>query len=392
MLTNKILVVDDEENVCQSVKKILSRKGYTVEDALSVENAVKKIDHGSFDLVITDLMMPNTNGMELVQIIRKHYPELEVIMITGYASIESAVEATKLGAAGYLPKPFTPAELADLTEKTLKNRKAKTENKEKQAKVQSPPRKQPDDIIDVDMPFSAREVAEVTTQEYVETLTHTDIPIARKKPAERAYCNSGKRECRRLVLEGRECSGECPIEKKEKARAKSITRVSRPTAEIIDVDMPFNMSEVERITGSDYINCMSRSDIPISALWGRDATAKHSVLVVDDEPIVCHSVRRILAKQSCAVDEAFDVDVALQKMKLGKYDLVILDLKMPKRSGMEILQSIRSQWPDVPVIMVTGYGSIDTAIEATKLGAMNFIPKPFTPAELTKAMQEVLVG
>ena len=392
MITNKILVVDDEENVCQSVKKILSRKGYAVENALDVENAIKKINNESFDLVITDLMMPNTNGLELVQIIRKHYPELEVIMITGYASIESAVQATKLGAAGYLPKPFTPSELAELTEKTLANKKVRTQNRQKQTAVQAPPRTKPDDIIDVDMPFSAREVAEHTTQEYVEALTHTDIPIAKKKPAEKMYCNTGKRECRRLVLEGRECVGECPLEKKEKARAKSVTRVSRPSAEIIDVDMPFNMAEVERVTGADYLACMSRSDIPIAALWGRDATAKHSVLVVDDEPIVCHSVRRILAKQSCAVEEAFDVDVALQKMRLAKYDLVILDLKMPKKSGMEVLQSIRSQWPDVPVIMVTGYGSIDTAIEATRLGAMNFIPKPFTPAELTKAMQEVFVG
>ncbi len=392
MLTEKILVVDDEENVCQSVKKILSRKGYSVDNAASVEDAVKKINETSFDLVITDLMMPNTNGMELLQIIRDHYPELEVVMITGYASIESAVKATKLGAAAYLPKPFTPTELTELTEKTLLNRKDRSASRPKQRMAPPAPTGKPDDIIDVDMPFSEREVAEHTTKAYVESLTASDIPIARKKTAEKAYCSTGKRECRRLVLEGRECVGECPIEKKERARAKSITRVVKPTGEIIDADLPFNMSEVERITGAEYVNCLGRSDIPLAALWGRDASAKHSVLVVDDEPIVCHSVRRILSKKSCTVDEVFDVDAALQKMKLGKYDLVILDLKMPKRSGMDVLRSIKSQWPSTPVIMVTGYGSIETAIEATKLGASNFIPKPFTPDELTKVTQEVLVG
>jgi DNA-binding response OmpR family regulator len=390
MLTNKILVVDDEENVCQSVKKILSRKGYAVEDAIDVEKAVKKINETAFDLVITDLMMPNTNGMELLHIIRDNYPELEVIMITGYASIESAVEATKLGAAGYLPKPFTPAELTELTEKALANKSVRTENRKKNVPAQVPTGKKPDDIIDVDMPFSAREVAEHTGKEYVEALTHSDIPIAKKAP-DKAYCKMGKRECRRLVLEGRECVGECPIEKKEKARAKSVKRVSGPTVEIIDADLPFNMAEVERVTGSDYINCLDR-DIPRAALWGRDATAKHSVLVIDDEPIVCHSVRRILSKKSCAVEEVFDVDAALQKMKLGKYDLVILDMKMPKRSGMEVLRAIRTEWPEIPVVMVTGYGSIDTAIEATKLGALNFLSKPFTPAELTKVAEEALVS
>lgn len=390
MIAHKILVVDDEANVCQSIKKVLSRKGYDVSQALTVEDAVTLIKEMSFDLVITDLMIPGTSGLELLQIIRDHYPELEVIMITGYASIESAVKATKLGASAYLPKPFTPDELTKVTESTLANRVSKSGTKPAQ-KTQPDAEDVPDENIDVDMPFNAREVAKHTSKTYVDTLTHSDIPLP-KKAAEKAYCYTGARECRRLVLEGRECAGECILVKKEKERAKSGARVKRLTNDIIDVDLPFNMAEVERITGSDYINCLSRSDMPIAALYGRDATAKYSVLVVDDEPIVCHSVRKILSKQSCAVEEAFDVDAALQKMRLQKYDLVLLDLKMPKRSGMEVLGSIRTQYPDLPVIMVTGHGTIETAIEATRLGAFNFIPKPFTPQELTKVAVEALAA
>jgi DNA-binding response OmpR family regulator len=392
MITEKILVVDDEENVCRSVRKILSRKGYTVADALNVADAVKKINETSFDLVITDLMMPKTNGMELLQIIRDDYPELDVIMITGYASIDSAVKATKLGATGYLSKPFTPDELMTVTEQALADRKNKPVVKPQSKAVTTEPNSTDDDIIDVDMPFSAREVARSTSPEYVEALTHSDMPLA-KKGTGKAYCHTGKRECVRVVKEGRECANECPIEKKEKARAaKSVTRVTRPTADIIDVDLPFSIGEVEQVTGADYISCLDRSDIPRAALYGRNASAKHSVLVVDDEPIVCHSVRKILAKQSCAVEEAFDVDVAMRKMKLSKYDLVILDLKMPKRSGIEVLQSIREQYPDVPVVMVSGYASIESAIEATKFGAFNFIPKPFTPDELSKVSIEALAA
>ena len=390
MIAHKILVVDDEANVCQSIKKVLSRKGYDVSQALTVEDAVTLIKEMSFDLVITDLMIPGTSGLELLQIIRDHYPELEVIMITGYASIESAVKATKLGASAYLPKPFTPDELTKVTESTLANRVSKSGTKPAQ-KTQPDADDVPDENIDVDMPFNAREVAKHTSKTYVDTLTHSDIPLP-KKAAEKAYCYTGARECRRLVLEGRECAGECILVKKEKERAKSGARVKRLTNDIIDVDLPFNMAEVERITGSDYINCLSRSDMPIAALYGRDATAKYSVLVVDDEPIICHSVRKILSKQSCAVEEAFDVDAALQKMRLQKYDLVLLDLKMPKRSGMEVLGSIRTQYPDLPVIMVTGHGTIETAIEATRLGAFNFIPKPFTPQELTKVAVEALAA
>ncbi len=390
MITKKILVVDDEENVCQSVKKILSRKGYQVSQALTVDDAVKLINDMTFDLVITDLMKPGTSGMDLVQIIREKYPELDVIMITGYASIESAVKATKLGASAYLPKPFTPDELTKVTEHALANRMIRVKAKPAQ-RTQSVSDDIPDENIDVDMPFNARAVAKQTSQQFVETLTHSDVPLP-KKTAEKAYCYTGARECRRLVLEGRECPGECILLKKEKERAKSGARVKKFSNDLIDVDMPFNMAEVEHVTGTDYLNCLTRSDIPLAGLYGRDATAKYSVLVVDDEPIVCHSVRKILSKQSCAVEEVFDVDAALQKMRLQKFDLVLLDLKMPKRSGMEVLKSIKAQWPELPVIIVTGHGTIETAIEATKLGAFNFIPKPFTPNELAKVAVEALAA
>jgi len=390
MITEKILVVDDEETVCGSVKKVLSRKGYDVSEALTVDDAIALIKEMTFDLVITDLMIPGTSGMELLQLIRDHYPELDVIMITGYASIESAVKATRLGAAAYLPKPFTPDELTRVTQSTLAARLARlAEPKAPGAGTQA--EDLPDEKIDVDMPFSAREVAKATSAEFVDRLTHSDIPLPKKK-AEKAYCYAGQRECRRLVVEGRECPGECPLLKKERERAKSATQVRRAATDFIDVDMPFSAAEVERVTGADYLNCLTRSDIPLAGLYGRDATAKYTVLVVDDEPIVCHSVRKILSKQRCAVEEAFDVDAALQRMRMHNYDLVLLDLKMPKRSGMEVLKSIKTQWPELPVIIITGHGTIETAIEATKLGAYDFIPKPFTPAELAKVAVEALAA
>ncbi len=390
MITEKILVVDDEDNVFHSIRKVLSRKGYSVSQALTVPDAVRLMMEDTFDLVITDLMIPGTGGLELLQIIRDHYPELNVIMITGYPSIESAVKATRLGAAAYLPKPFTPDELTQATECALAARSRKAQ--EKPAAPPHPPSaRATDDIIDIDMPFSAKEVARYTSEEYVDALTHSDVPLA-KKVADKLYCYTGQRECRKVVVEGRECPGECPVLKKEKARATTITRVRRAPADIIDVDMPFSIAEVERVTGADYINCLTRSDMPLAALYGRDATAKYYVLVVDDEPIVCHSVRKILSKQSCLVEEAFDVDAALQKMKLQKFDLVLLDLKMPKRSGMEVLKSIRSRHPELPVIMITGHGTIESAIEATRLGAYDFLTKPFTPAELAKVAVQAMAA
>jgi CheY-like chemotaxis protein len=186
-----------------------------------------------------------------------------------------------------------------------------------------------------------------------------------------------------------ECKTECPIVKKEKERAKAV-KVIRHTADLIDVDMPFNLSEVESTIGSDYLDCMDRSDIPRAALYAKNSEAKHNVLIVDDEPIVCHSVRRILSRQNCLVEEAFDADIAEQKLKNKKYDLIFLDLKMPGKDGMDALLSIKANYPSTPVIMITGYGSIDKAIEATKLGAHQFLAKPFTPEEINEVAMEVL--
>jgi DNA-binding response OmpR family regulator len=386
MITQKILVVDDEKTVCDSIHKILSRKGYSVDDSLSADEAINKLKENDYDLVITDLMMPKVSGMELLQLVKKHYPELEVVVVTGYASIETAVEATKLGAADYIPKPFTPDELTEITKKALARRQENKEKKSEAADLN-------DEDIDIDMPFNEKEVAQATSKEFVDKLTRSDIPQTKKTQKRTEYCNTGERECRRLVLEGVECTGECPISKKERERAaKSGKKIIKHTEELIDVDMPFNLSDVEKVVGSDYISCLDRSDYPRAALYGRNADAKHNVLVVDDEPIVCNSLRKILAKQSCAVEEAFDVDAALIKMKLNKYDLIFLDLKMPKRDGMEVLGTIKRLYPDTLVVMITGYASIETAVKATKLGAFQFVPKPFTPEELKKVAVEAFAS
>lgn len=394
MLAEKILIVDDEQTVCNSVVKILSRKGYSVDKSLNVEEAIDKINKTSYDLVITDLMMPKTSGMELLEIVKENYPELDVIMITGYASIDSAVKATKLGVSDYLPKPFTPDELTGITEKVLYKKKSKTDEKKNEKDEQKTNGQTSDEIVDVDMPFNISELEKRTSREYTESLSRTDIPILKKrKPSsEIAYCVTGDRMCKRPILEGKECENECPISKKERERAKRLSNIAGLPKDAVDVDLPVNIHELEEYIGKDYINCFDHSDIPRAALFGRNVIKKHSVLVVDDEPIVCHSVRKILDTQNCKVEEAFDVDNALDKMELNKYDLVLLDFKMPKKSGMELLESIKTRYPDMPVVMITGYASIDKAIEATRLGAFQFIPKPFTPEELRKVTDEALAA
>lgn len=114
-----VLVVDDEQIVHESVRRVLEEGGFRVASALRVDQALGELEKGTFDLTLTDLMMPERSGMEVVETIAQKYPDIGVIMFTGYATVDSAVESMKLGALDYLPKPFTPDELLKVTNRAL---------------------------------------------------------------------------------------------------------------------------------------------------------------------------------------------------------------------------------------------------------------------------------
>jgi CheY-like chemotaxis protein len=114
-----ILVIDDEQIVHESVGRILREEGYVVESALRVDEALEKLEKSGYDLVLTDLMMPDRSGMEAVEAVARDHPNTGVVMFTGFATVESAVESMKLGVLDYLPKPFTPDELLEVTHRAI---------------------------------------------------------------------------------------------------------------------------------------------------------------------------------------------------------------------------------------------------------------------------------
>jgi DNA-binding NtrC family response regulator len=125
-----ILVVDDAPQTIEVIERNLVLQGYVVFTAPGVEEAIRILESTPIDLVITDLKMPRVSGMELISHIRKNFKDTEVMMITGYASIEGAVNAVKTGAEEYIAKPFTDNELLSAVKRTLDKLKSrKTGNK-----------------------------------------------------------------------------------------------------------------------------------------------------------------------------------------------------------------------------------------------------------------------
>ena len=107
----KVLVVDDDKAVRTTILKILKTKGYKTTEASSGKEAIEKASSNSLDIVLLDFMMPTINGMDVLVELRKSKPKIKVIMMTGFATVDNAVEAIKKGASDYITKPFNADEL-----------------------------------------------------------------------------------------------------------------------------------------------------------------------------------------------------------------------------------------------------------------------------------------
>jgi formate/nitrite transporter len=136
-MSSKILVIDDEAVVGESLRKTFGGEGYEIEIALSGQEGLKKARMDTFDLMIVDLKMPDISGLDVIKKIKEEQPDTMMIMITGYSSVDSATEALKTGAFDYVPKPFTPEEISAVVEKALETKERLAKEREEQEALRS---------------------------------------------------------------------------------------------------------------------------------------------------------------------------------------------------------------------------------------------------------------
>ena len=549
----KIMVVDDEIGICRNVEKILSKNNYAVVHTQSAAQALEMMKDGSFSLLISDIVMPEMNGLELLNEVAREVPDIKSIMMTGYASTNTAVKAIRLGALDYIPKPFTPDELRTTVSKALLGKlegvlisdeeresieimdveidfggdaaanlvkpdtEPVVEDAAEQAEFYCPVGKMtcdvmeklgttcktglkknfcpklkalakkkaqaeetggasesqfdPKTMIGPDMPFDYDEVMAVTGPEYIENLDrdgfssipyedlkkvpvnppkrigidqpfdydevaavtgsdyvhHMDMdgvaplpyeelkkkgPARAKEAAKQVahpefFCPVGNMACDVMEKLGATCKtglkkSFCPKLKalaKKKALAGETKTAAFNPKKMIGIDQPFDYDEVMAVTGPEYVRDMDRDGfafLPYEELKKVDPvqmgksfreaakarSPEREILVVDDEIAVNNNIRKILGKSGLEVDQAVTKAEALERIRAQPYQLVLLDLKMPGVSGLELLQAISKHQPQARVIIITGYASIDTAVESARIGAVDYLPKPFTPDEL----------
>ena len=400
----KIMVVDDEKHICQNVEKILKKNNYDVVQATSAKEALEKMTKESFSLLISDIVMPEMNGLELLELTKEKWPHTKAVMMTGYASTDTAFKAIRLGAQDYICKPFTPDELRSSVDLVLAGELVETLASEKEKKEIN--------IIDVDIPFDREEVAKYTSDEYADRLGPSDMPVIQAAPETlKNYCSVGLKVCEIFEKLANICkagnkTGECPQLKAKKKKGK---KGGFDPTKMIGIDCPFNYEEVVSITGPEYVMHLQRdgfSFLPYEELkknvaqvkekeferdevyheLPRERAHKH-ILVIDDEVAVNNNIRKILSKQDYIIDQAVTKGEALDKIRDNEYDLILLDLRIPEVKGLELLKAIHDQQPDTMVIIITGYASIETALESAKLGAIDYLAKPFAPDEIRNATE-----
>ncbi|MFC1876160.1 response regulator [Thermodesulfobacteriota bacterium] len=548
--TPRIIVVDDEKSICSNVEKILKKNHYEIVHATTADEALEKMAVESFSLLISDIVMPGKNGLELLKLVKQQWPLTKAVMMTAYASTDTAVKAIRMGALDYIPKPFTPDELRSTVEKALAGELTEAPT--------TPEEREFIDAIDLDIPFDIDEVAAVTGEAYAKSLGPSDMPIIEVKMPEPlvGFCETGNMVCDIFKKLGATCKAgtktqTCPqlAKKKRAAKKQKRTDVKQligidqpfdyqevaavtgpeyvqslqnegvsfvPYEELkknvakmiqkgkIDVDIPFDRDEVARQTGEAYADQVSRSDMPVIEITASDSvegfcevgsmvcdifkklgatckagtkTAKcpqlakrkraakksksfdmkelisidqpfnyeevaavtgpeyienlvydgivqvpyetlkqnvarmtkemekpsaitlefpreaatKNILVIDDEVAVNNNIRKILLKKGYQVDQAITKEEALESIASHPYKLILLDLKIPGVKGLELLQTIRDKNPEAKVIMITGYASIETAVAATRMGAVDYLPKPFTPDEIREATDKAFL-
>ncbi len=266
-----ILLMEDEDSLAKGLRMILTDEGYAVDWAPTGRSALDKFNQRPFDLLMADLRLPDIDGMEVIKQVKKRWPETVVVVITGYASIESAVDAMKIGAFDYLAKPFTDDEIKSVVEGALK---------EKQ-------------------------------------------------------------------LPG------------ERARAMALTG-AKEKWDVGDATTRFGLDR------------------------------RPQLLLLEDEASVAQGLRMVLEEAGYDVDVALTGKKALDIIQKNSFDGLVADLRLPDIDGMEVIRRIKERQPDTAVVVITGYASVASAVDAIKLGAFDYLPKPFTEDEIKAAVEEAL--
>jgi len=357
----RILVVDDDRIVLVGLEGVLRHGGFQVTTASSGQEAVELLDSKSFDLVLTDLVLQDVDGIAVLKQTHQSNPETVVIVITGFASVNSAIEALRQGAFDYLIKPCEDEEILIRVRRGLERRQMIRRIREQELQ---------------DERLKAITQTAVTVNDQI----NTPLNVIQ---ASTEYLRGALEEDNATVRES------LNFIESEVAKIKEVVsnlaKIVNPRIKQYALD-EITMVDLDRPVSAGESGMRNQRELETGL--GNGAR----ILVVDDEETMLQSLSKLLTLMGFETETADSGEKALDVLRQQTVDVVITDINMPGMSGMELLKRVKKKDPHLPVIIITGFG-IDQARElAEKHNADGFLPKPFKMNDMKLMIDKVLAN
>ncbi len=339
------MVVDDDYSSRLFLQKILERENYQTSLCSDGLEALELIDKQSFDLVITDLKMESIDGIELLEKLKDIDPEIAVIILTGHASIQTAIEALRLGANDYLTKPINIEEFRIRVKKALERRSLERRLKEAERRIT-----------------------------YNATITTANHEINQPLTVILSGIDMIKMELEKLNIQNPQIDKYIHLIQKSGHRIAEILRKFREISSPVIQEIPHGMQMIELNVGHKE---------PISD--------KNYILVIEDEENLRIVIRDVLENAGFRVIVAASAGEGVEIFKLhhDMIELVLLDFHLPDSPGSRVYYMLREIEPEIKVIITSGF-ELDQSIQRIlDDGAMGFIRKPFDRDQIIHLMNQI---
>jgi len=341
----KILAVDDDFASRLLLEKSLKADSHQVTICESGEKAIELVSKEKFDLIITDLIMDGISGLELLEEINKKDPELSLILLTGHASIETAIQATRLGAADYLLKPINVEELRIRVKKALER---------------------------VELERQLKEAHKNLT--YSATIATANHEINQPLTVIISAIDMIKMELEKLDVENDRLSNYLELLTKSSLRIANLLRKLREISSPKMQEVPFGVTMINIDTDENI------SSVP-----------DRYILVIEDEENLRQILQEVLNSASYKVILAETAREGIDLFRVDKnlIETVILDFNLPDADGLEVFEELQKIDANVKVLLTSGFDVQESIEKVIKKGALDFIGKPFNRQQILNAVKKV---
>lgn len=349
----RVLVVDDESTVTELFSLLLGRSGYRVDTAESVKEATDFIDSNHYKVILTDIVMDEESGFEIVRHVRTHDQDTAIVVISGYGSSENLVEALHLGADDFIVKPCSGPDLIHRVRLAIERRQTISARRE---------------ALFLDRVAEALGAVSHEINNPLQVLTGVMELI------ESSGDHNSDREISSHLLEMKSAIS---------AISKVVSRISKLKnlgiknyADGIHI-LDLNVEDPDK----SFPPVVLSQPTIMTPETAREQSRLPRLLIIDDEPMVADTMRRYLIKKGFSIDTAATASTGLDKFEKISYDIVILDVCLPDSDGLNVLSAMKASCaasgrPLPVVVMVTGFDTSDILKRCLDIGAAAALSKP----------------